>query len=224
MLDKYFGFLKMQDENSVVDSLIEHCRIDEEELNLLSKMVHHLMANEKDSVEEIYLKIKKISTDSSRIFENTAEHIIQATFDHQKQYDLLRLYQRIENISRLILITAKHLLIFEQIDGNVPESLKVCFTKITKLVLDNHLQFQTGLAQYRDNKKMVFKTINKVEEIESIIENHRTEGLQILYTLANEGGIKVGSFKALENLINGLESISDAVQDGATSIEWLLLL
>ena len=81
MLEKYFGFLKMQDEYSVVDSLVEHCRIDEEELSLLEDMVHNLCEQRMDKIEELYLKIRKISSDSSRIFENTAEHIIQANFD-----------------------------------------------------------------------------------------------------------------------------------------------
>ena len=99
MLDKYFGFLRINDEYSVLDSLIEHIRIDDQELILLSKMIQKLISKETLEVESLYKKITKINDESKRIFENEAEQIIQANFDNQKQYDYLRTFQRIENIS-----------------------------------------------------------------------------------------------------------------------------
>ena len=42
MLDKYFGFTNISDEVSIIDSLLEHARIDEEELYLLNEMISFL--------------------------------------------------------------------------------------------------------------------------------------------------------------------------------------
>ena len=38
MFDKYFGFLRSHDEDSIVNSLLEHSRVDLEELLILQKM------------------------------------------------------------------------------------------------------------------------------------------------------------------------------------------
>ena len=52
-----------------------------------------------------------------------ADHIIQSSFDFQKQYDLLRLQQRIDVISSLIIATSKRILILSNIEGSVPEGV-----------------------------------------------------------------------------------------------------
>ena len=79
MLDKYFGFVKIDSENSVIDSLIEHTRIDEEELFLLKKMVAGLIEKSPSLIEDSHLKIAKIRSESNQAFEHTEEQIIQAT-------------------------------------------------------------------------------------------------------------------------------------------------
>ena len=43
MFDKYFGFLRSHDEETILSSILEHSKIDEEELYVLSKMVSVLM-------------------------------------------------------------------------------------------------------------------------------------------------------------------------------------
>ena len=70
MLEKYFNFTKVQDEYSVIDSFLEHTRIDEEELNLLVQMTQVLSSPSCKELNSIHDRIFKIHTDSYRIFEN----------------------------------------------------------------------------------------------------------------------------------------------------------
>ncbi|MFT5170554.1 MAG: hypothetical protein ACI9BD_000321 [Candidatus Marinamargulisbacteria bacterium] len=223
MLEKYFGFLKVQDEYSILDSLIEHCRIDEEELNLLSDMVMLLTQQKMSEVEEYFEKIRKISTDSSRIFENTAEHIIQANFDHQKQYDLLRLYQRIENISSLIISSARRILVFHQIGGLLPIEQNSCLNELMKNVLAIHIEFRLALTRFQEDKKMVLRTVSKVEELKNVIDDQRAICLENIYRLANDNQLPLGNFRAMETIVEHLEEVAAKIKDGATSLEWLLL-
>ena len=111
MIDKFFGFTRVHDEVSIIDSLLEHTRIDEEEILLLKNMLTHLLDNDNEQLLANFNTLKKINNASSRVFEATVEQIIHANFDHQKQYDLLRLFQRIENISGAIISAAKRLVI-----------------------------------------------------------------------------------------------------------------
>ena len=161
MLDKYFGFLKIHDEDSVVESFIEHTRIDDEEILLLQKMIELLCENKSDEVRDYYMKIRSISSDSERVFENIADQIINADFDHQKQYDLLRIYQRIEGISGLIMASAKRILILTKINGTLPEECHPVFRDFMKGLLNIHDLFKDALNQYLNDKNSSLKSSQK---------------------------------------------------------------
>lgn len=223
MLDKYFGFLKMHDQYSVIESFLEHCRIDEEELKLLSQMIDFLCCDEMEKVEEFYFKIRKISMDSSRMFEHTGEQIIQANFDHQKQYDLLRLFQKIEDLSGLIIATAKRVLILHRIGSCLPKELNNDLKELMVQVLQIHAKFRECLNKYIEDKKGVIEIVEQIEELEHNIDHQRSLCLETLYKLGNRGGIPLGMFRAIENIIEHLEDISDAIQVAAASLEWLLI-
>ena len=114
MFDKYFGFLKSHDEDSIIQSLMEHAKIDSEELHILSTMVAVLMKEDRDDLDTMYDQIRHINDENIKIFETVSDHIIQSNFDFQKQYDLLRLQQRIDSVSGLIIATAKRIIILKK--------------------------------------------------------------------------------------------------------------
>ena len=223
VLEKYFGFAKLQDEFAVVESLIEHLRIDEEELILLSAMIDCLCSDEMDKVEDYYSKIHKICTDSSRIFEHTVDQIVQAEFCYQRQYDLLRLYQRVEGVSELILAAAKRVKILAFIGGKLPVECKKGVASLMKLLADEHAEFRLAFDLYQNNKKKVLPSIHRVEEIEQEVDQVRAECLVIIYKMANEGKVKMGDLRAIENVIEFIEETSDKVAEAAASLEWLLM-
>ncbi|MCP4049266.1 MAG: DUF47 family protein [bacterium] len=223
MLNKYFGLLKVQDEYSVMESLLEHIRIDEEEIELLEKMVDYLCCNNLTKVEEYYNKIKIIMLDSNRIFESISEQIIQAQFDQQKQYDLLRLYQRIEGISQLIIASAKRILILDKIEGKLPDKCIEPLKKLMHSVVDIHIHFQKAVSKYIDDRTGVMDLIKSIEEKENHIDHLRSECLKTLYLHANTEPVPLGDFRAIENIVEHIEDLSDAIELAATSLEWLLI-
>lgn len=223
MLEKYFGYNNIQDELSVVDSLLEHTRIDEEELHLLSDIISLLFQHKPDEINTQYNKILKIRNDSTRIFENVAEDIIQADFNHQKQYDLLRLYQRIESISDGISATSRRVVIFLRVGGVYPQELIPSTQKMIEAVVAIHEEFKNALHNYQNNKKLVLKTINKVTELENQIDSYRIEAIEVLYKLGNEKKLLIGNFRGIENILDRLETLADSVEEAATSLEWLLI-
>lgn len=223
MLNKYFGFLNIQDEYSVIESLLEHTRIDEEEIALLSSMINHLCENNLDKIEPDYSKIRQISMESSRIFESTAEQIVQAQFDHQKQYDLLRLYQRIESISGLMISSAKRILILFRIGGSMPPECVDGLKMLMESVVDIHNEFKKALKNYLEDKKTVLELIKIIEEKEHFIDHIRSDCLKTLYQLGNQDKLKMGTFRAIENIVEHLEDVSDSVEAAAKSLEWLLI-
>lgn len=223
MLEKYFGYNTIQDELSVLDSLLEHTRIDEEELHLLADTFSMLFKHNPEDIYVQYSKILKIRNDSSRIFENVAEDIIQADFNHQKQYDLLRLYQRIESISDGISATARRVVIFVRVGGVYPEELVPTTQSMIEAVVKLHEEFKNALHNYQNDKKMVLKTINKVTELEKQVDEYRIEAIEILYRLGNEKKLLVGNFRGIENILDRLETLADSIEDAATSLEWLLI-
>ncbi len=223
MMDKYFGFKTINNEQSVVDSLIEHSRIDEEELFLLKEMVSHLCDGNISSLEDIRYKISKIRSDSNQTFEYTEEQIIQSHFDFQKQYDFLRIYQRIESISSSILMCSDHIILLYRIKGILP---KVCHAKIINLVekiIYNHNLFKEALLKYETDKHDVISSIHDIVESESQINDLYFTCTEQLYQLANENSILLGHFRAIENIFISLERIGNNIEQAATSLEWLLI-
>jgi uncharacterized protein Yka (UPF0111/DUF47 family) len=223
MLEKYFGYSSIQDELSVVDSLIEHTRIDEEELYLLATSIQCLFKGNTRDIETNYAKIIQIRQDSNRIFDHIAEDIIQADFNSQNQYDLLRLYQRIETISDNISSVAKRIIIFVKIGGSYPPELVEITQKIIDTIVSLHAEFKNSLLYYQNDKKLVLKTIHTVINLEELVDDYRVAAIEILYTLANKQELHIGTFRATENILERLENLADSIEEAATSLEWLLI-
>ncbi len=223
MIDKYFGFKTINNEVSVIDSLIEHSRIDEEELFLLREMLYSFCEQKYESLQEQHCKILKIRADSNRIFEYTEEEIIQAHFDFQKQYDLLRIYQRIETISSSIATASDRIIILYNIEGIIPQECHYFLQHLIELIKKNHEQFKSALIEYEKNKANVINIIHKVIELEKNTDDHYFRCIESLYKLANENQLKLGHFRALEKLFESLEFIGNEIENASTSLEWLLI-
>ena len=223
LLTKYFGPQKVTNEFSIVDSLIEHTRIDEEELNLLHDMVRYLCQHKNEVVPHLYEKIRKINDNSRAIFERTAEEIIQAQFDQQKQYDLLRLFQRIEYISTDIILCAKRILILCKLDTELPDHLTLEILTLTKAVEAIHLEFKASLHIYLKDKKKLLSYISAIEKMEADIQEQQAVCLEQLYQLGNKGVIRLGTLRALESVSEHIDDTGAAIKEAATSLEWLLI-
>jgi uncharacterized protein Yka (UPF0111/DUF47 family) len=223
MFDKYFGFLKSGDEVSIIQSLLEHVQIDSEELHILSTMVNVLINEDTGDLDAFHEQIKSINHENVKTFETVTDHIIQSNFDFQKQYDLLRLHQRIDNISALISATSNRIIILKNISGTVPLELNQYIKRLMKLVIDSQDIFIQAIKKFQISRKDVLRLIHKAEDYENMVDNARSESLQVLFQLANDGRVKMGNLHALEGIIENLENISDAVKSATTSLDWLLL-
>ena len=84
MFDKYFGFLKTHDEDSILQTLLEHSKIDSEELLILSRMFKTLIGKEDGDLNMMFNQIQSINTENVKVFETVTDHIIQSNFDFQK--------------------------------------------------------------------------------------------------------------------------------------------
>ncbi len=223
MFDKYFGFLRSHDEISIVSSILEHSKIDEEELLVLSRMVSIIIQSDEGDLQDMHDQICNINSDNTKTFESVSDHIIQSNFDFQKQYDLLRVQQRIDVVSSLIIGTSKRIIIFNNINGVMPKELHSSLKKLMDLVLQSHYTLVSAIEKYKESRKDVIQLIHQAEEEENMVDNTRSECLEVIYKLANEGNIKLGDFHALEGIIEYLEDISDSIKSSVTSLDWLLL-
>ena len=223
MFDKYFGFLKSHDEDSILQALLEHSKIDAEELHILSKMLNVMMNYEDGDLKSMHDQINNINNENVKIFETVSDHIVQSNFDFQKQYDLLRLQQRIDAVSGLIIATSKRILISSNIGTEVPSVLYPSLKKIIELVIDSQSTFIDAIKKFQTSRKEVIKLIHKAEEQEPLVDNSRSECLELLYDLGNQNQLKMGDFAAIEGIIEYLEDISDAIKTATTSLDWLLL-
>lgn len=223
MLNKYFGFTKVQDEFSVIDSLLEHTRIDEEEVHLLVDMIQAITRSQDLPIQETYDKIRKIRHDSNRIFENISEEIIQADFDHQKQNDLLRLYQQIKTISSSIIASAKRIVILHNIGGDIPLEIQAPCKEMAVKIRELHKDFHGALEQYYENKSGILSIIHGIIEKESQVDDLRLTCIESLYKLGNSQKLPIGTFRAVENVIDRLEDLADNIEDAAISLECLLI-
>ena len=223
MLDKYFGFMKISDEYSIVESLISHSQGDREELKVLGQMINAATQNKYEKIESLYKEIREINTQSIEAFDNMSDQIIESQFDHQKQYELLRLEQKNELISGMIIATAKRALIFSKLKEVFPNQL---IKEV--LVLQDKLEsmfdtYESCLSKYADHKPDVLKTIHKLEKEEQDIDHVRGECLQILYQLGNQNEIKMGTMLCLQELIEHIEEVSDTIEAASGSLKCLLI-
>ena len=223
MLDKYFGFLRIQDEFSIIESLLEYTRIDEEEISLLLEMLQLICSDDHGEVDSLYSRITMISSDSSRIFETVADQIVQANFDIRKQYDLLRLYQRIDKLSKEILTVAYHILVLSRIEANVPKEFHKPLLEIGNKLMAIHQSYSSSMRLYLDSKKDVMMSIHKVEQEEYEIDKLCIQTSEILYRLGNERTIPLGTYSVIQELIRSFKDLASAIEVTATSLDWLLL-
>ena len=223
MFDKYFGFLKSHDEETILNSFIEHSKIDAEELFTLSKMLQVLINQESGDLDDMHNQICKINDENTKTFETITDHIIQSNFDFQKQYDLLRLQQRIDSISSLIIVTSQRIIITKNIEAQVPVEMYPFFKKLCDLVLQSHQTFILALEKFQTSRKDVIKLVHKAEEEENLVDNVRSESLEKLYQLANQNQLKPGDLRSIEGVIEYFEDVSDAIKNATTSLDWLLL-
>lgn len=223
MFDKYFGFLRSHDEDTIIQSVLDHSRIDSEELHILEKMLFVLMGENIGDLDDMHHQINNINNENVKIFETLTDYIIQSNFDFQKQYDLLRLQQRIDDVSGLILATAKRIILAKNIGTIIPNSLFPFLKKLSTLVIDSQNTFIEAIQKFQSSRKDVIKLIHKSEELENMVDNTRTECLELLYLLANDGQLMLGDFQAIEGIIEYFEDISDAIKSATTSLDWLLL-
>ena len=223
MMDKYFGFRTASDEDVIIDSLIDHGRIDEEELYLLKQMVQNLCTNNLDDIESCHAKISKIRHDSGQGFEATESQIIQSHFDFQKQYDFLRIYHRIERISEAIIDCSERVVLSTRINSAVPDRCKDALQILMTHILEQHSTFQEALKAYKSNKSELISIIHTVFEQEKRIKKQYFICLESLYSAGNSGPIAIGNFRAIEQLIEHIESIGSTTESAATGLEWLLI-
>jgi uncharacterized protein Yka (UPF0111/DUF47 family) len=224
MFDKYFGFLKSHDEDSIMKMLLDHARIDANELGLLEKMMSRLLGQTTEGdLNTMYQTLTDIDANNVKVFETVTDQIIQSQFDFQKQYDLLRLQQRIDNVSGLIIASAKRVLIVHNIGTTIPKPLHDSMHRLTHLVVESQQTFIKALQTFQTSRKDVIKLIHNAEEQESMIDTIRSEALEVLFRLGNDTVIKMGDLLALEGLIEVIEDTSDGIKSATTSLDWLLL-
>jgi uncharacterized protein Yka (UPF0111/DUF47 family) len=223
MIDKYFGFKTINNEQSVVDSIIEHSRIDEEELLLLHEMILNLCNGNLVEVEDLSFKISKIRVDSNQTFEFIEEQIIQSHFDFQKQYDFLRIYQRIESISSSILKCSDHILLLNRINGKLPMQCHGLIKELIENLIYTHNLFKEALLKYESSKQDVIPIIHNIIEKQAKINDIYFTSIENLYELANNQKLLMGHFRAIENIFISCEKIGNTIEKASTSLEWLLI-
>ncbi|RAP26365.1 hypothetical protein DID74_02170 [Candidatus Marinamargulisbacteria bacterium SCGC AG-333-B06] len=223
MIEQFFGTKTETNEQFILDSILEHTMIDEEKLFLLKNMVTNLCDKNFEEVDTLRQKILSIRNDSNHIFEHIEEQIIQAHFDFQKQYDFLRIFQRIESISSEILRCANYLSLFVRLNGTFPT---FCFEEIENLIdynLQAHEFFKKALMIYEKNKKDVISSIHNVVSIKGSIHKSYFNGIETIYRLSNEGSLKLGDMRSIENIFTSLEHLGNTIESASTSLEWLLI-
>ena len=223
MFDKYFGFLRSHDEDSIVNSLLEHSRVDLEELLILQKMFNVFIKTDAGDLAMLHDQIQNVNNENVKIFETVTDHIIQSNFDFQKQYDLLRLQQRIDSVSGLIIATSRQVLILQNINAVIPNQLHAHIQRLLSLIIDSQHTFISSVEKFQTSRRDVIKLIHKAEEQEIFVENARSESIEILFKLANDNQLKMGDLSCIQGLINYIENISHSIKSATTSLDWLLL-
>ena len=223
MFEQYFDTKTTTNEQFIVDSILEHTMIDEEELYLLKNMLSDFCEGKHEDIEQFRDKILSIRNDSNHIFEHLEEQIIQANFDFQKQYDFLRIFQRVECISSEIFRCANYITIFVRLNGSLPTFCNEDLQSLINCNLEAHEFLKKSLMLYEKNKQDVFSSIHKVVSIKHSIHTIYFNAVETIYRLSNEGSLKLGDMRSIENIFSSLVNIGDSVESASTSLEWLLI-
>lgn len=223
MIDKYFGFKTLTNEQSIIDSLVEHSKIDEEEFSILKDMLDNITEFSLNDIELEHQKIVHIRQNSNTNFAYTEEQIIQSQFDQQKQHDLLRIYQRIEDISSSILSCADHILLLFRTHGTFPEQCLERTKKLISMVHDNHVAFIQILSDYEENKSGIIKTIHSIIDNEQLVNDQYFRCIETVYLIANEHTIPFGHLRAIEKILLHVEILGNKIESATISFEMLLI-
>jgi len=223
MLEQYFGTKSTNNEQFIIDSILEHTMIDEEKLYLLQIMIKNLCSKNYEEIEDIHNKIIAIRNDSIHIFEYIEEQITQAHLDFQKRYDFLRIFQRKQVISSEVLRCSENIVMFVRLNANFPSVFCNNIESLIHNCIQAHEFFKKALMMYDKNKNDVFDSIHKVVNIKNSIQKIYFESVENIYQLANQGQLKLGDMRSIENIFSNLESMSTSIESASTSLEWLLI-
>ena len=130
--------------------------------------------------------------------------------------------QRIDSVSGII-ATAKRIIIIKNIESTVPQELHSYLENLLSLVIESQQTFIESIEKFKTSRREVIKLIHKAEEQGNLVDNVRSQALEVLFKVANEGSLKMGDLSAIEGLIEYIEDISDAIKAATTSLDWLLL-
>ena len=89
--------------------------------------------------------------------------------------------------------------------------------------MDWEVKKRGRVTYYRKNKNDVFDSIHKVVNIKNSIQKIYFESVENIYQLANQGQLKLGDMRSIENIFSNLESMSTSIESASTSLEWLLI-
>ena len=223
MLKKYLNFLKLTDEMVVFEAILEHSRHDDDELGYLVSMIEVCQIDSYDKIEELKEKITAINNKSHKEFEMLSDQIVNSNHDSQKQHDILRIHNRVELISGSILATSKLFDMATKIQCSIPKTLVEDIQNLGKLVKNMHRSYIEVVKLYLKRSNHIMDAIHTVQDEENYIDYVRTECLTKLYALANNEPIKMGSFMLLQQIIEGLEEISDEIDAAALAFNMLLI-
>lgn len=222
MFEKIFRSEKFFDEKSIISSFINHTAIEKEKLKILEDLVD-CICDKPAKITDCYQKIRSIHQEEKKINQEITAQIIEANFDRQKQYDLLGLYQSIEKFSELIIAAAKRILILANTRSTYPAELKQDLKELMRLLKKQHEIYVETLNTYQNDPKNTILCINKVVDLENQIDRLRSICLENLYKLGNNNKLGIGTFRIIEEIIEHIEDISDAIEETAKNISWLLL-
>lgn len=223
MLKRYLKEQKTIPENAIIDSLIDHTNIDDEEIDILKQIITGINKLNGEQITNYVQRIKSINNESQLVFEKITLKIIKSNFSHEKYTDILQLHQKIDLTSRYVSKTAEHLNTYIKIESKMPEKIYLEISKLINIIITMHQNLKLSLESYLDTPN---KTLAYVHEI---FENEKkTASLFRLlkeksYILANNKELKLGSLSCLENTYNDLENISFNILNCGIRVECLLL-
>ncbi|MEK9657163.1 MAG: hypothetical protein VW378_02170 [bacterium] len=223
MIKKIFTTIETKNENLILESILEHSRLDGEELCLLKKIIDlssHYPLNE---LESLYSNICKINADAKDIFKHIYNKIKQYSVDNRKGVEILHLHLKVEQTSAYILKSAQHILIYTRLEQQYPKQIFDRLTTLCELISTMHLYFNLSLEKYSQNKYCTSEYISKIIDVEILVRNHHLESLQFVLEHANKNTLPLGSIRCLENLLSGLEDIASVIFESTVALECLLL-
>ena len=224
MYRKFLGLSQDSDEPSILQTLLDHAEIDWEELVILEQMMEALVhegANR--DLDAMHQQIQSINRDNAKVFETVTDHIIQSNFDFQKQSDLLRLQQRIDGVSGLIIGTSRRIVMANNIHIVIPPVFHEPLRAMMALVKQSQTTFIEAMKTFQSSRRDVIQLIHRAEEQENTMNTVQSDMLELVYKTANTTDIKMGDGLVIVAIVDYVQRISSAIKNAATGLDWLLL-